>query len=107
MSTESSARFAGKPWWQMPLMSTARRVHGDHPPMKGEYGGQCQRIACENREAHWFNDTNGRYYCASCANTFNEVCRRNGQPPLCILHPASVSGPLAASAANQERIPFE
>ena len=92
MASESS-RFAGKPWWQMPVANSSAT---ELPPLraasrglagKGEFGGECQRIACENAQAHWFNETNGRYYCASCARTFNEICRRNGQEPLCELHP--------------------
>lgn len=87
MSIETS-RFAGKPWWQMPLAASAVRRHGDgpRPAAKGEHGGECQRIACDGMGAHWFNETNGRYYCSSCARTFNEVSRRHGQPPLCELH---------------------
>ena len=107
MSTETSARFAGKPWWQMPLMSTARRFPDQRTAMKGEYSGQCARVACENREAHWFNETNGRYYCATCAGAFNEVCRRNGQEPLCELHPASGVSPVAASGVDEDRIPYK
>lgn len=63
-----------------------RRGHGLGSPAKGEHGGKCQRIACDHQGAHWFNETNGRYYCASCARTFNEVSRRHGQRPLCELH---------------------
>ena len=78
-------RIAGKPWWQMPMANHVR-IDALRPPLKGEYGGECQRIACDNTESHWFNETNGRYYCAGCARTFNEVARRHGQPPLCELH---------------------
>lgn len=86
MSTPTS-RLAGKPWWQMPLATSGvQHGHLSRAPEKGEYGGECQRIACDNGEAHWFNETNGRYYCGSCARTFNEVSRRNGQSPLCELH---------------------
>ena len=52
---------------------------------KGEFGGQCHRIACDSKGAHWFNETNGKYYCASCASAFNLVAQKNGQPPLCEL----------------------
>lgn len=84
MAIEAS-RFAGKPWWQMQMV--AHPVpHRLRLPKKGEHGGECQRIACENNESHWFNATNGRYYCAACARTFNEISRRHGQAPLCELH---------------------
>jgi hypothetical protein len=88
MSTDST-RLAGKPWWQMPIGGSPQhwREHGMLPE-KGQYGGECARIACDVTGAHWFNDTNGKYYCSSCARTFNEVSRRNGQEPLCELHPA-------------------
>jgi hypothetical protein len=90
MASENS-RFAGKPWWQMPVANTGSTIQPLRTRTglagKGELGGECQRIACENHDAHWFNETNGRYYCASCARTFNEICRRNGQEPLCELHP--------------------
>ncbi|HUR41494.1 MAG TPA: hypothetical protein VM240_10045 [Verrucomicrobiae bacterium] len=102
-----SSRFAGKPWWQMPLMASTRTWSDSRPPLKGEFGGQCQRIACEHREAHWFNDTNGRYYCAACASAFNEVCRRNGQRSLCELHPGPNVSPAAASGMNDDRVAFE
>lgn len=67
------------------------RHYRRHPALqgfsaKGEFGGICHRIACDNKGAHWFNETNRRYYCGACAQTFNEVCKRNGQPPLCELH---------------------
>ena len=85
MAIEES-RFAGKPWWQMPLATASlRHADGQRPPAKGEHGGECQRIACDNAKAYWFNQTNGRYYCGPCAKTFNEISRRHGQPPLCDL----------------------
>lgn len=83
-----ASRLAGKPWWQVPFSTSAVRRHAapGRPAEKGDHGGECQRIACGNPGAHWFNETNGRYYCASCARTFNEISRRHGQPPLCELH---------------------
>jgi hypothetical protein len=83
MGMESSS-FAGKPWWQLP-MAKAPRHPENVAPGKGEHGGQCQRIACVNEQAFWFNETNGKYYCGDCARTFNNVSRRNGQAPLCEL----------------------
>jgi hypothetical protein len=69
----------------MPFTNPTMRLMSDHLPMKGELSGVCHRIGCDNPGAHWFNDTNGKYYCTSCARTFNDVCRRHGQPPLCEL----------------------
>jgi hypothetical protein len=84
MGIETS-RFANKPWWQLPMARAPRHVAEDGVRGKGDHGGTCQRIACENGNAYWFNETNGKYYCGECARTFNSVCRRNGQPPLCEL----------------------
>jgi len=87
MATEAS-HVSGNPGWQPPL-TPARSPRWHDPnwhPGKGQRGGECQRVACDNRNAYWFNQTNGQYYCSSCARTFNEVSRRNGQPPLCELH---------------------
>jgi hypothetical protein len=86
MATQTS-RFAGKPWWQMPLLAgrPVARVTADGP-VKGEYNGLCQRFTCDSFGARWFNHTNGRYYCSSCARTFNEVLRRQGRGALCELH---------------------
>jgi hypothetical protein len=84
------SRFAGKPWWQIPLITTQELPklprYDREEPVKGEYNGLCQRFACDNPGAHWFNTTNGRYYCSSCARTFNEVLRKQGRPALCELH---------------------
>ena len=55
-------------------------------PAKGDYNALCQRLACDNAGAHWFNTTNGRYYCSTCARTFNEALRLQGRPALCELH---------------------
>lgn len=55
-------------------------------PAKGDYNSTCQRFACENDSAHWYNQTNGKYYCSDCARTFNELLRHQGRRPLCELH---------------------
>jgi len=86
--TNQNSRFAGKPWWQMPITAP---WHAPEPtpyagPGKGDYSGTCQRFACENSGAHWFNQTNGRYYCSECARTFNDVLRRQGRMAMCELH---------------------
>lgn len=82
-----ASRLAG-PWWQRPLSSPAfRQALDGQRPAKGEFGGECQRVACDSGDARWFNQTSGRYYCTYCARIFNEVSRRHGQAPLCELHP--------------------
>ena len=92
------SRFSGKPWWQMPIgqgqasAGAAVPVAGQ-PVEKGHFGGECQKLSCANKDAHWFNETNGRYYCAPCARGINDVCKRNGQEPLCELHPGSNPNP--------------
>ena len=86
MATQTS-REAGSPW-QMPFaraLAPHWQVSGWRPG-KGQRGGECQRVACDNGNAHWFNTTNGEYYCSYCARTFNEVSRRHGEPPLCLPH---------------------
>ena len=100
MPTEQQ-RIAGKPWWQMPL---ANPVRGEslRPPTKGEYNGECHRIACDHGDAHWFNETNGRYYCASCARHFNEVARRHGQAS----HWSGGRRPSASSAKRSSSAPW-
>ena len=62
-------------------------THAKLHPLKGDYGGECQRLACSNGRAHWYNQTNEKYYCNDCARAFNDVCARNGQPPLLVLQP--------------------
>lgn len=81
-----TARFVGKPWWQMPNAGRPRQWSVPGEPGKGAFGGICFRVACDRSSAHWFNETNGRYYCVSCAKAFNEVSQRHGQRPLCELH---------------------
>lgn len=87
MKTATTTRLTGKPWWQMPFFSPPvepKRIFDG--PVKGDYNGLCQRFACDNAGAHWFNQTNGRYYCSACARTFNEVLRQQGRLPTCELH---------------------
>ena len=68
------------------LKSEPVRRRQPEEPVKGEFNGLCQRFACDNAGAHWFNTTNGRYYCSTCARTFNEVLRQQGRMALCELH---------------------
>jgi len=68
------------PWWQRPLASPPSFI-GE----KGAHDGICNRTACDNEHAFWFNSTNGKYYCGVCAKKFNEVARQNCEHPLCEL----------------------
>lgn len=69
------------PWWQRPLLAHPQSYAG----VKGAHSGICARVACDNARAFWFNSVNGKYYCGACAKKFNEVSRRNSEPPLCEL----------------------
>jgi len=54
----------------------------DHPNFKnkGKMGLRCNRTACENTEAYWYNRTTRAYYCQPCAHAINEAS--NFVPPL-------------------------
>jgi hypothetical protein len=41
--------------------------------MKGEFNQQCNRTACSNDEAIFFNHSTKKYYCAACAKLINEA----------------------------------
>ncbi len=36
--------------------------------LKGEFGGQCNCLACQNINAKWYSAAIGAYYCPNCAN---------------------------------------
>ena len=38
---------------------------------KGEYQGECNRSACSNPKAEYFDYSTRKYYCASCAKIIN------------------------------------
>ena len=38
---------------------------------KGEKGGLCNRTACDNPDASWYNHSTKKYYCSSCAGLIN------------------------------------
>lgn len=40
-------------------------------PAKGEYGGPCNRSACLDPGAKYFNHANRLHYCAACAHELN------------------------------------
>lgn len=50
---------------------------------KGEFGGRCNRTACQKQGATWYNRVMQRYYCHQCAFEINEVARGDGMEPFC------------------------
>lgn len=42
---------------------------------KGDYLGSCNRSACNNDHATFYNHSTRRYYCADCAKLINDVNR--------------------------------
>jgi hypothetical protein len=40
--------------------------------MKGLYYGECNRTACQNTDARYFNHSTEKYYCLACAILMNE-----------------------------------
>lgn len=51
-------------------------AHGRHrmipaPADKGEFNGRCNRSACLNQGANWYNHSTRKYYCKSCAHWLN------------------------------------
>jgi hypothetical protein len=82
-------RAAGDPWWRASIVLNGHdkpRPFQHEQPVKGEYNGICQRFACDQTPALWYNQTNGRYYCSDCARTFNDVLRQQGRVAMCELH---------------------
>lgn len=59
---------------------TDTTISGWHPakygqplkPDKGLYNGSCNREACQDPGAVWYNHGTRKYYCAGCAKTLNE-----------------------------------
>lgn len=41
------------------------------PPKKGDLGGECNREACSNKPAAFFNKSTLKYYCGVCAVLIN------------------------------------
>ena len=62
-------------------------------PDKGEKGGSCNRTACQQPDAKYFNKATEAYYCETCAELINweggraETMRLFGTPLLCELEP--------------------
>lgn len=46
------------------------------PALKGAKGGNCNRTACQQPEAHYFNTGTDAYYCWDCASDINEFAMR-------------------------------
>jgi hypothetical protein len=82
----------------------ARRgeIEDDEPaPTKGDYGGNCNRSACERRDATYFNASTRKFYCSRCAAAINDANKdylaAHGVP-LCTPGPAEAKYlPLPAS----------
>jgi hypothetical protein len=47
--------------------------------MKGRYNKECNRTACNNQEAVFYNHSTRLYYCKSCAILINEQNRTDAQ----------------------------
>lgn len=56
-----------------------RCVCGKDPALKGVYGGNCNRQACQQPNATWYNKGSYKYYCQKCAHLINT----NPGEPLC------------------------
>lgn len=64
--------------------------------MKGTFADECNRTACVNQSATYYNRGTGKYYCRPCARLINEA---NDQE-LC----TEVTGPLRYWAASEKEI---
>jgi len=42
--------------------------------MKGAFDGHCNRTACQQPPARWWNKGTRKYYCQTCALRINRVC---------------------------------
>lgn len=54
-------------------------------PKKGEHGGECNRTACKNTNAQWYNKVTEAFYCTKCARMINESSNQSNQGDLCEL----------------------
>lgn len=46
-------------------------------PGKGLYDGRCNRMACQQPGAVWYNHSTRKYYCEECAHELNRYNRRD------------------------------
>lgn len=61
-------------------------------PDKGEYGKECYRAACDNKEnVVYYNQSTQKFYCPHCANLINDANRADAMriygTELCIVKP--------------------
>jgi hypothetical protein len=54
-------------------------------PKKGELGGECNRGACNDVNARWWNPHTQAHYCTACARLINESLKHS-KLALCELH---------------------
>lgn len=58
--------------------------------LKGDLGGECERAACKNGPARWYNSGTRKFYCQPCALRINaecggqEICVRGGEALLLV-----------------------
>jgi hypothetical protein len=52
----------------------------------GTYGGLCNRTACREEGAKWWNTSTRKYYCVMCASKINLECRRMDEEPILEFH---------------------
>lgn len=71
-------------WWSP--QQVAGLLGGPPLARRGAFGGQCHHVTCTQRGADWYNKSNGRYYCDSCARGINDMCEYQGEARLCELH---------------------
>lgn len=49
----------------------------------GTYNGLCNRTACRDTGARWWNSSTRKFYCVVCACRINQECRRFNEDPIC------------------------
>lgn len=54
-----------------------------NPAHKGVFGKNCNRQACQQPGATWWNIGTYKYYCASCAHLINQGARMYNEDVLC------------------------
>ena len=53
------------------MQSQLNKVEVAQHPDKGEFTGACNRTACNNTNAMWYNKSTRKYYCTPCAQAIN------------------------------------
>jgi hypothetical protein len=61
-------------------------------PVKGEFDGECNRRACRETGANWWNPNTRAYYCASCARRINDYIVRPEEQHLRLVPSPSTVG---------------